>query len=332
MTIVATIVGLTHRYALQNVAKQFFGSALLCGYFLFALRFAPSRKDIEHVLARTLQAGAVCAAAYLTIYLYRVPELGFRKDLTILSAYAGGLTVLLMPQTLISQKNSAVHRFVLPAVLFAVPLLAQFKRAVGACVICGFLAIGLADKSKRRRYVYLGAAFLVFTAALSTSLLNPVGAWFSKYPALQDLFPEDVQSHYSVFLRVEQFRQVVDALGTVPILGTGLGSTFSWYDPYAGVTWEQETLDVGWLYLLAKMGIVGTVAFVWFVCTLGRAGLRRPISGIHLGLFLLMIFNLLQMVADTLFVYFMTAAWAGTACGFLHIMNRRSDEGYAAHG
>jgi len=323
VSLLAAIVGVTHGYILPNVAKQLFGCALLCGYFLLALKFAPTQNDIEYVLSRVFLAGTLCAVTYLGIYLYHVPELGFRKDLTILSTYAGGLTVLLMPQILTKGRSTLrVQHLGLAVILFGVPLLAQFKRAIAACVICGFLVVGMRAKSNWRRYTYVAMAFTLFTLALSTSLLNPIGAWFSKYPALQDLFPQDVQTHYSVFLRLEEFRQVLESLGTVPILGTGLGSTFSWYDPYAGVTWEQETLDVGWLYLLVKMGIVGTVVFVWFVCRLGHSALRRPLNGNHLGLFLLMVFHLLQMVADTLFVYFMTAAWAGMACGFLHTLNR----------
>jgi len=327
MSLVAATVGVVHGYALQNVAKQLFGCLLLCGYFLFALRFAPTQKDIEHVLSRTIFVGALCSVVYLGVYLYRVPELGFRKELTILATYAGGLNVLLMPQIL-SRKDgaSSVHRFVLAAVLFAVPLLAQFKRAIAACVICGFLALGLRSASRRKRYVCLVVALLVFTIALTTNLLNPIGAWFSKYPTLENLFPEDVQSHYSVFLRVEEARQVLESLGSVPVLGTGLGSTITWYDPLTRVYWDQETLDVGWLYLLSKMGIAGTGVFVWFIYTLAAASLRKPISGLHLGLLLLLVFHLLQMVADPLFVYFLTAVWAGMTCGFLHILNNKNSE------
>jgi len=74
------------------------------------------------------------------------------------------------------------------------------------------------------------------------------------------------------------------------------------------------------------MGILGTAAFAWFVGALGAASLRKPINGLHLGFFLLLVFHLLQMVADTLFVYFMIAGWAGTTCGFLHALNNKNSQ------
>jgi len=47
--------------------------------------------------------------------------------------------------------------------------------------------------------------------------------------------------------------------------GTGLGSTVAWYDPYLHTIWTQETVDVGWAYLLIKLGVVGLAVFLWLV-------------------------------------------------------------------
>jgi hypothetical protein len=318
----AVVIGLFRGYPILNVLKQFFGCALLCGYFLLGLRFAPTRGDIEVVVGRTIAAGVVCAAIYECIYLYQVPELGFRKDLTILSAYAGGLAVLLFPR-FVGKKPGTWSRvgLLLSAILLGVPLLAQFKRAVAACFICGTLALGLRSPSRRKRYSYVAAGFLLFTAMISTDLLNPIGTWFSRYPDLKKLFPEDIQSSYSVYLRTTESTQVIESLGGVPILGTGLGSTLTWYNPIAGETWEQETVDVGWVYLLVKLGLIGTAAFVWFVGGLGMGAVKASKDPLHLGLFLLFVFQLLQMVADPFFVYFMTAPWAGATCAFLYVLN-----------
>jgi hypothetical protein len=209
--------------------------------------------------------------------------------------------------------------------LFAVPLFTQMKRVVLACFLCGLIAWGLQSASRRRRYLYLATAFLLLVIVLSTSVLNPIGAWFSKLTGWENLIPEDVQSHYSVFLRLEEFRQVIGTVADSPVFGGGLGSTLNWYDPITRTNWEWETVGDGLLYLLAKMGIAGTIAFLWFIVPLGTAALRKPITGLHLGLFLLLVFNLLQMVADVTFFYFMTAGWVGTTCAFLYILNRNSE-------
>jgi hypothetical protein len=327
MSVIAGAVGIVHGFAVQNVAKQFFGCILLCAYFLFALRFAPKKEHIQEVISRLVSACVACSLLYLAV-IYFPRGMGFHKELTPISVYAGGLFVLLIPRVLYEKTRFQMDRAFLAALfLFTFPIMMQFKRAVVACVICGFLGWGLRSASRRKSYVYLMVAFLVFVLALSTSFLNPVSAWLLKQTGWEGMFSEDVQSHYSVFLRVEEFRQVIDSLGTVPVLGTGLGSTITWSDPRSNLSFEQETLDIGWLYLLAKMGIAGTAAFIWFVAPIGVASLRKRINGLHLALFLLLIFHLVQMIADASFVYFMTAGWEGTACAFLYIMNKSESEG-----
>jgi hypothetical protein len=322
ISVIAAVIGVAHGFALQNVAKQFFGCVLLCGYFFFALRFAPAKEDIEQVIDRIVYVAVICSLIYIALFFSLFSEESFSSHLTVLSTYNGGLVVLLLPRIFRDKIGVRIDRTVIVAlILFAVPVLAQFKRAVVACVLCVFLAWGLRSGSRRRRYIYLATAFLVFALMLSTSLLNPIGAWFSKHSDLENFLPEDVQSHYSVFLRVQEFRQVMDSLGSVPVFGTGLGSTITWFDPLAKVYWDQETLDIGWLYLLAKMGIVGTAAFIWFIGPLSTAALRKRVSGLHLALLLLLVFHLVLMIADASFVYFMTAGWEGTACAFLYIMN-----------
>jgi hypothetical protein len=82
-------------------------------------------------------------------------------------------------------------------------------------------------------------------------------------------------------------------------------------------------MDVGWAYLFVKTGIVGTIAFLWLIFALGKKSMQNPLSGLHLAVFLLFIFQILQMIADPFFFYFMTAPWAGMTCGFLSTLNWR---------
>src|SRR5215467_6071036 len=319
------LLGIVRLYSVLNVAKQFYGCLLFCAYFLFAVRFANNERDISYVLDRAKKAGLVCALVYSVIYLYRVPTEGFRKELTILSAYAGGLAVLYLPSLVNSRRMSERLRVAMPMlVLLTVPFFGQYKRAILAVVICGLLVIGLRSLSLRRRYLYTILAFLAFTAAIATNALNPIGQYFSKYESLKLLFPEDIQSSYSVYLRLEELRQMVDSLGGVPMFGTGMGSTVTWYDPYSRAWVEQETMTTGWGYLIVKTGIVGTIIFIWFAVHTIRSSLARPLTGLRLGLFLLFVFQLLQMVADPFFLHFMTSLWAGMTCGFLHITNALS--------
>ena len=321
----ATVLGIMRGYPLHNVGKQAFGCLLFCAYFVFALKFTPTAEDISEVTDWAKQAGIVCALVYIAIYLAQVPTKGLRKELTILAGYGGGLAVLYLPELL--RRGRIRHRFrsAIPmAVLFLVPLLAQYKRAILAFTICGFLAIGLRSLSRTRRYLHVSLAFGLFALVLSTNVLNPIGRYFSRYESLKYLFPEDIQTSYSLVGRISELTQILDTLGGAPVVGTGLGSTVVWFEPYTRTWWEQETVEIGWGYVLVKAGIVGTVVFLWFIATLLRDSLRRPLHGLHLGMFLLFIFMLLQMVADPFFFNFMTSAWAGMTCGFLHVLNREA--------
>jgi hypothetical protein len=326
ISIIATVVGLAHGYPLLNVAKQLFGCVLLCAYFLFVLRFAPTQEDMEHIIRRLCYVAVVCSVVYLAMALSLVAVENFSTHLTPIAFYDGALVVLLIPLILRGKGNFRVNRMLILALfLFLVPLLTQMKRIVVACFLCGLLAWGLRSASRRKRYSYLLASFVILVILVSTSVLNPIGTWLSKYESLKNFFPEDVQSHYSVFLRLEEFRQVVGTFGDSPILGGGLGSTLNWYDPITKNDWEMETVADGPLYLLVKMGIAGTIIFMWFISTLGRAALRKRITGLHLALFLLFIFHLLQMIADVTFFYFITAGWVGATCAFLYIFNKNSE-------
>lgn len=327
ISVLATFIGVMHGYSVQNVAKQFFGLVLLLGYFLFALQFAPTRQDIEQIMNRVVWVAVLASVIYTGFYLSLFSVRNFSSHLSIVIAYDGALFVFLVPQIL-GDKATRLRidgKLAIALFLFAIPVLAQLKRVVGACLLCALLAWCLRSASRRMRYVYVVAAPVLLAVVLTTGVLNPIGVWFSKYEDSDYLVPEDVQNHYSVVTRLAEFNQVMESLHGVPVFGNGLGSTLTWYDPFARTYWDQETADNGLLYLLAKMGIAGTVAFICFVYPLGVAALRKPLTGLHLSLFLLFVFHLLQMIADVTFFYFMTAGWVGTTCAFLYLFNKNSD-------
>jgi hypothetical protein len=330
--VLCAIIGLVRGYTILNVAKQFYGCLLFLAYFLFSLRFAPESRRVDYVSVQLVRACLFFAVMYIALYLYHIPTLGIHKELTVLSGYSGGLAVLYLPGVRWRDLRNCIGKVAPMLTLMAVPLLAQYKRAILGFVICAFLSIGLQSASMRKRYFAILAAFALFTVFVVTDFLGPVGRALSKYDSLKMLFPEDIQSSYSVFLRFEETRQVLNSIGGVPIFGTGLGSTFTWYDPLSHTLYEEETMELGWAYLLVKMGIVGTLFFLWFAGQLFRDALRFPLSQWHLAIFLLVVFQLLQMVADPFVLNFMTSGWAGMTCGFLYILNkdRRSSKTLAA--
>jgi hypothetical protein len=327
ISLIAAVVGIWHGYSGQNVAKQFFGTVLLLAYFLFALRFAATRDVIEQTMRQVVRVAVLASIVYIALYFSLISIRNFSSHLSVVLAYDGGLFVFLVPQILgdNATRIRVDRKLVIALFLFIVPVLAQLKRVVGACLLCALLAWFLRAASRRMRYIYVVAAPILLAVVLSTGVLNPIGVWFAKYEDSEYLIPEDVQNHYSVITRLAEFNQVMESLHGVPVFGNGLGSTLTWYDPFARTYWDQETADNGLLYLLAKMGIAGMAAFVWFIYPLGVGALRKPLNGLQLSLFLLFVFHLLQMIADVTFFYFMTAGWVGTTCAFLHILNRDSE-------
>lgn len=317
--IFSAALGLMRGYSIGNVGKQLYGCLLFCMYFLFALRFAPREKDGHRVLRNLWWGGVGACFLYLVIYFWKMGSEGVRKDLTILSAYGAGLSVLSIPELLMPGRRSSKFRlWISVAILLGVPFFAGYKRGVASFAVCALVWAGLRLRSTLKRSVVVVVALAVVGVLLGTGLLDPIVESVGEVPVLSQFKLGDVQTNYSVFLRLEELRQVIDSLHGVPLLGTGLGSTLSWYDPYARTVWEQETLDIGWGYLLVKIGIVGTVIFLWLLLIIFVPALRRRLSGTEAALFLLILFGLLQMVADTFMVYFMTAGWMGTTCGFLY--------------
>jgi hypothetical protein len=321
ISIVGTIVGFRRGYPLTNVAKQFYGCLLFLAYFWFAVEIAPKVVDIKRVIR------AIAAATALFCAVYVVQHLWTHKDvhLTILSDYSGSLAALLLPELLPGKNRGSRKKLLAMMILFlSVPILAEFKRSIAGFVICAVLLIGLRSATRLRRYTWLLAGFLIFSILLATPILDYVGDAVAKEPILSGLVPQNVQSNYSVYLRLVESEQMLATTG-ISALGTGLGSTLSWYDPYAHVTWTQETVDIGWVYLLIKLGVVGLAVFVWLIGSLLVRALREVPKGIHLGLALVVVFFTIDMIAGFAFVYFMSAMWAGASCGWLHVLNNRTE-------
>src|SRR5579863_7717991 len=153
MSVVASVVGVAHGYATQNVAKQLFGCALLCGYFLFALQFAPRQQDMEQIIKRMAYVAIIASVVYAAMDFSLFSVQNFSAHLTPMSFYDGGLFVLLVPRILRDKGRIRIDRTLLLALfLFAIPVLTQIKKIVVACLLCGLLAWGLRSVSRRRRY------------------------------------------------------------------------------------------------------------------------------------------------------------------------------------
>jgi hypothetical protein len=321
VSVAAATLGLARGYSMPDVGKQLFGCLLFVGYFWLAIALTPRPAEARRVMKAVAVAALLFSCLYLAVY---VPVSGLLRD-TPQNDYSGSLAVLLLPDVLSLGSRARRKALGMMAVLLAVVFVNTLKRSVLGFGVCVLLLFGLRSRSKTRRYLWLLGSQALIVLLLATPALNYLGRAVAKQPLLSRLIPADVQTNYSVYLRAVQAEQILASTGGPSLLGTGLGSTLSWYDPYAHAVWTQETVDVGWAYVLIKLGILGLAVFLWLIGGILLRAVRQIPRGVHLGLVLLVVFFAAEMVADPMFVYFTTAPWIGAACGWLHVFNERAD-------
>jgi hypothetical protein len=323
ISVAGAALGLARGYSVANVGKQFLGCLLFVAYFWLALKLTSGLRDLKRVVRLVAIPAVAASLVYLLMY---VPLKGLVRD-TLLNDLAASVACLLLPQFLSRSKEVKTKAIAMSAALLMVPLVDTFKRSVAGVAICALLLYGLRAPSRRKRLVWLAASFTIFTLLLATPVLNYVGRAVAKQPVISKLIPADIQTNYSVYLRAVEAEEMLVFSGGPSLLGTGLGSTLKWYDPYAKLWFTQETVDLGWAYVLIKLGMVGLVAFAWLIGSLLVRALRNVPTGAHLALLLLVSFFTIEMVASPVALYFATAPWVGMACGWLHILNERAEAG-----
>jgi hypothetical protein len=321
VSVVGAALGLAHGYSVSDVGKQFFGCLLFVAYFWFALMLTPSVRDIKRVVRIVTVAAVVSGLFYVFLY---VPIVILVRD-TILNDLAASVACLLLPQLLSASPQTKRKAAVMSVALLLVPLVDTFKRSVAGFAICVLLLYGLRSGSRKKRLFWLLGSFTLFGLMLATPMLNYVGRAVAKEPIISNLIPPNVQNNYSVFLRVFETAQDLASSGGPSLLGTGLGSTFRWYDPYTKKWFTQQTLAMGWAYVLVKLGILGLLAFVWLIGDLLVRAIKSVPSGGHLALVFFVGFFAVEMVGSTVILYFATAPWVGMGFGWLHVLNKRRE-------
>jgi hypothetical protein len=327
ISVIGAALGLAHGYSVSNMGKQFFGCLLFVAYLWFALKLTPGVRDIKRVVRIVAVAAVVSGLLYVFLY---VPFVILVRD-TVLNDLAASVACLLLPQLLSASPQIKRKAAVMSVALLLVPLVDTYKRSMAGFAICVLLLYGLRSGSRKKRLFWLLGSFTLFGLLLATPLLNYVGRAVAKQPIISNFIPPNVQNNYSIFLRLFEVEQMLAASGGPSMLGTGLGSTLRWYDPYAKIWFTQQTVDSGWAYLLIKLGVLGLAAFLWLVGGLLFRAIRNVPAGAHLALVFMVAFFTIEMVASPVAVYFATAPLAGMACGWLHVLNQRRELAANSH-
>lgn len=317
ISLAACVQGLRLGSPLSYVLRQFYGILLFCVGFVATLLFVGGRSEVRRVL-RQLRWLVLALSAY-TIILYSQEEgsPGFFKG--NISLFSATLAVYCAGEFLCARGARRRMGWAALALLFLVhPILFVSRGAVGLAGITVLVGLALRIRSRALRYFMVVGVFAFFVASIALGLYAGLSQSLEQYGLAGRLVPADVLSDPSALGRISQFDAALDVVRQHPLLGLGLGSTLTWFDPTRGEYASAALVDNGWAYILSKMGLLGVAAFLWFVVSvLRRFGWPGP-DGLRLGLFLIALFQLLCLMVGPIMIYFVYAIWAGASWGLLY--------------
>jgi O-antigen ligase len=312
------------------VLRQFYGILLFCVGFVATVLFARGRSEVRRVL-RQIRWLILALSAY-TIIFYPQKQgqesIGFFKS--NISFFSATLAVYCAGEFLCARGARRRMGWAALALLLLVhPVLFTSRGALGLAGITVVVGLALRIRSRALRYFMVGGVFAFFAAGIALGLYAGLSQSLEQYDLAGRLVPADVLSDPSALGRISQFDAALDVVRQRPLLGLGLGSTLTWFDPVRGEYTSAALVDSGWAYVLSKMGLLGTGAFLWFVVSvLRRFGWPGP-DGLRLGLFLIAVFQLLYMTVGGSMVHFVYTMWAGVSWGLVCRLHAASS---LAHG
>lgn len=190
---------------------------------------------------------------------------------------------LLMVVFLLTLLGAAIRKVPLPRWVWCsgpvvfVSLLLSFRRSFWVALLLGLVLVGLAAAGRRSRpFVALGllavglAFWTVVSAGGSTDSTNPI------IDRAQSLSPSRLEATSGDRYRFEEQRNVIAEVRAHPITGLGLGIPWTQRYPisesHPGGRYYTHVTPL-WYWL--KLGIFGTVAYVWIAAAAIRVSYRR---------------------------------------------------------
>jgi hypothetical protein len=140
--------------------------------------------------------------------------------------------------------------------------------------------------------------------------------------------PLNVGEDLSYAGRMAEMQSILAIVKQHPVLGGGMGSEVSYYDPaFPHVFGTVAYVDNGWGFILLKMGLTGLFVFVAMLWSFLRFAARgwpsdvpvhmQRVRGCLLGLLL---FGLLGFTGGPTFFQFLTSGFMGTSLGALAVL------------
>lgn len=168
------------------------------------------------------------------------------------------------------------------AILAASAVFFTFQRTAWLALLAGVAAVLAFATPRQRRRVALGSIVAMVAMLLLVSVVNassahrvssPLAAGINRLDSV--LNNDDVSRRH----REAEFSYVISRIERHPVLGTGLGTSVTFYSPmYSSTTnrmggyYTNTYIHNSYLFLLLKVGLVGTLPFLAVIgSTLARA-------------------------------------------------------------
>jgi hypothetical protein len=291
--------------ATSYVVRQFYGILLLVVYFGIALHAG----DEDLLLRRARTFGCVCALAFLAYYVAVFGEYGFHREMGTNGTQASMFAILLVIAGVSARKISWVLSAVVPLL---VPALLFMRRDLLTFLVALPIALVVRSRTWKLRLAYCVLAVLLALPGVYPRVAQSVGDQLKRAPIIGEVLPSTTENAASLYDRAVQAGVALNALRTHPWLGEGLGAGFEFETAFHGPV-ETVYVDSGWAYLFQKTGLVGAVAFLWFLITV-FAGFSRESPGLTACL---LSAALVTMFSEPVFFHFTTAPFVGTFAGLL---------------
>jgi hypothetical protein len=323
----------------QLVLRHASGPFLLFLYIITGTLLLRSHAD----WARTVRIAEVVTACYVVAYVAR---------------YGG--SSLNQGQFLYGEDLSLFYASMFASVCFATLLFSRdIKKKRRAVVLLPLLVIGSVMSGSRGNVaaMLLACAVLLllkivkspgkFTAVATTLglffVLNPVriARDMLQGSSIGDSFAQrfliSPESDVSYNLRVSEIRGIREELSKKPLLGDGLGSKYTYYDPYEHRYIVGTYVDSGFGFMLLRFGYLGTaVAVVWILMMLVfvlRRCRAQPNSE-NASVAVMFTFYFASLIFAPTFFEFSYSWWGGALCGYIFCLPKvsRSVSGAESRG
>jgi len=315
VSLAACLQGIRFGSPVTFVIRQFYGVLLLCLGFAAVQLFHPRPFELRQALRRVRWLVLALCVYTIVFYLSDQGEVGFFKG--NMSVFSVTLAIYSVGEFLCARGLLSRIAWGVWALLFLLhPILFSSRGALGLAAIAILAGIGLKTRSRAARYAMLAAALSFLSASVAFDLFAGLGRFLERYELLDRLIPENILLDPDALARIDQLLAAVSAVREHPLLGLGFGSTLTWYQPALDVFESHAFVDSGYAYLLSKMGLLGALSFAWFAFTVLKRLPRQ--NGLELGLWLVVLFQLLYMMVGGIVVHFFYATWAGVIWGLLY--------------